>query len=45
MLPLTYDFELHWYGLRAASDADWQSFKTRCRTAIRESEVGSRKSA
>ncbi|MFL6335153.1 MAG: hypothetical protein ACJ754_17720 [Pyrinomonadaceae bacterium] len=36
MLPLTYDFELHWYGLRAASDADWQSFKTRCRAALKE---------
>jgi hypothetical protein len=36
LLPLTYDFELHWYGLRAASDADWQSFKTRCRTAVKE---------
>lgn len=36
MLPLTSDFELHWYGLRAASDADWQSFKTRCRTVLKE---------
>ncbi|MFL6257896.1 MAG: DUF4129 domain-containing protein [Pyrinomonadaceae bacterium] len=34
MLPLTSDFELHWYGLRAASDADWQSFKSRCRTVL-----------
>jgi hypothetical protein len=34
LLPLTSDFELHWYGLRAASDADWQSFKTRCRTVL-----------
>ena len=41
MLPLTSDFELHWYGLRAATDADWQSFKTRCREAIRESGVRS----
>lgn len=39
MLPLTNDFELHWYGLRAASDADWQSFKTRCRTVLKESEA------
>lgn len=39
MLPLTSDFELHWYGLRAASDADWQSFKSRCRTAVKESGV------
>jgi hypothetical protein len=38
MLPLTSDFELHWYGLRAASDSDWQSFKSRCRTAIKESK-------
>lgn len=36
MLPLTFDFELHWYGLRAASDADWQSFKTRCRAVVKE---------
>ncbi len=36
MLPLTSDFELHWYGLRAASDADWESFKTRCRKALKE---------
>lgn len=41
MLPLTSDFELHWYGLRDASDADWQSFRTRCRTVIRESGVRS----
>jgi hypothetical protein len=34
MLPLTNAFELHWYGLRAASDADWQSFKTRCRAVL-----------
>jgi hypothetical protein len=41
MLPLTNDFELHWYGLRPASDADWQTFKTRCRTVLKE-EVDSR---
>jgi hypothetical protein len=35
MLPLTFDFELHWYGLQDASDSDWQSFKTRCRQALR----------
>lgn len=34
MLPLTFDFEVHWYGLRDASDADWESFKTRCRTVL-----------
>ena len=36
LLPLTSDFELHWYGLRPASDADWESFKTRCRNALKE---------
>jgi hypothetical protein len=35
MLPLTFDFEVHWYGLRDASDADWQSFRTRCREALK----------
>jgi hypothetical protein len=44
MLPLTFDFEVHWYGLRDASDADWESFKARCRGAIRESGVRSQKS-
>ncbi|MET0622282.1 MAG: DUF4129 domain-containing protein [Pyrinomonadaceae bacterium] len=34
MLPLTFDFEVHWYGLRDATAADWESFKTRCRTAL-----------
>lgn len=34
MLPLTFDFELHWYGLRDASDADWESFKARCRKVV-----------
>lgn len=36
MLPLTNDFELHWYGLRPASAADWDSFKARCRTMLKE---------
>ncbi|HEX8499927.1 MAG TPA: hypothetical protein VF659_04980 [Pyrinomonadaceae bacterium] len=36
MLPLTFDFEVHWYGLRAASDADWESFRARCRKALKE---------
>lgn len=36
MLPLTSDFELHWYGLRAASESDWESFKTRCRKVVKE---------
>ncbi|MDT5261715.1 MAG: hypothetical protein QOC61_719, partial [Acidobacteriota bacterium] len=39
MLPLTFDFELHWYGLQEASVADWDNFKTRCRQAIRQSGV------
>ncbi|HWS90744.1 MAG TPA: DUF4129 domain-containing protein [Pyrinomonadaceae bacterium] len=34
LLPLTNAFELHWYGLRAATDADWQSFRSRCRTVL-----------
>jgi hypothetical protein len=37
--PLTSDFELHWYGLRDASEADWGDFSARCRRAIRESGV------
>jgi hypothetical protein len=44
MLPLTFDFEVHWYGLRDASDTDWESFRSRCRNAIRESGVRSQKS-
>jgi hypothetical protein len=39
MLPLTFDFELHWYGLRDASDADWESFKTRCRQILKQPEA------
>ena len=35
MLPLTFDFEVHWYGLRDATASDWESFKTRCRTALK----------
>ncbi len=34
MLPLTFDFEVHWYGLRDATASDWESFKTRCRKAL-----------
>ncbi|HEX8722421.1 MAG TPA: DUF4129 domain-containing protein [Pyrinomonadaceae bacterium] len=34
MLPLTFDFEVHWYGLRDASDSDWQSFRERCRRVL-----------
>jgi hypothetical protein len=36
MLPLTFDFEQHWYGLQDASDTDWESFRTRCRHALRQ---------
>ncbi|MDT5296587.1 MAG: hypothetical protein QOJ76_3467 [Acidobacteriota bacterium] len=35
MLPLTFDFEMHWYGLRDASNADWENFRARCRQALR----------
>ncbi|HST52966.1 MAG TPA: DUF4129 domain-containing protein [Pyrinomonadaceae bacterium] len=35
MLPLTFDFELHWYGLQDASDADWAKFRARCRQAMK----------
>jgi hypothetical protein len=34
MLPLTFDYEVHWYGLRDATASDWESFKTRCRKAL-----------
>lgn len=33
--PLTSDFELHWYGLRDASEADWGDFSARCRQALK----------
>ncbi|MCA1614595.1 MAG: DUF4129 domain-containing protein [Acidobacteria bacterium] len=39
MLPLTFDFEVHWYGLRDATASDWESFKTRCRRALNKSGV------
>jgi hypothetical protein len=35
MLPLTFNFELHWYGLQDTSDADWDDFRTRCRQALK----------
>jgi hypothetical protein len=35
MRPLTSDFELHWYGLQDASDADWSDFRARCRHALK----------
>jgi hypothetical protein len=37
VLPLTRGFEQHWYGLRDATDADWNDYNTRCRQAMRES--------
>jgi hypothetical protein len=39
MLPLTRGFEQHWYGLRDATNADWDDYNVRCRQALRESEV------
>jgi hypothetical protein len=39
MLPLTLDFELHWYGLQGATDTDWANFRARCRQAIKQSGV------
>ena len=39
MMPLTFDFELHWYGLHDASESDWTDFKTRCRQALKQSGV------
>ncbi|HEX7955777.1 MAG TPA: DUF4129 domain-containing protein, partial [Pyrinomonadaceae bacterium] len=36
MLPLTFDFEVHWYGLRDASDSDWERFRERCRKVLKE---------
>jgi len=35
MLPLTYSFELHWYGLQQASESDWADFRARCRQAFK----------
>jgi hypothetical protein len=35
MRPLTFDFELHWYGLKDATDSDWADFSARCRQAIK----------
>ena|GEM_PF-375378 len=34
MLPLTFNFELHWYGLQQASESDWRDFSARCRRAL-----------
>ena len=35
LMPLTFDFELHWYGLHDASETDWDDFRTRCRQALK----------
>lgn len=35
MLPLTFNFELHWYGLQDASETDWNDFRARCRQALK----------
>jgi hypothetical protein len=34
MLPLTFDFELHWYGAQQATESDWTNFRARCRQAL-----------
>ena len=39
MLPITSDFEVHWYGLRDASGPDWESFRARCRKVLKQSGV------
>lgn len=39
LMPLTFDFELHWYGLHDASETDWDDFRTRCRQALKQSGV------
>lgn len=35
MMPLTFNFELHWYGSHEASEADWTDFRARCRQALK----------
>jgi len=35
LLPLTSDFELHWYGAHEATESDWSDFRARCREALR----------
>lgn len=35
MLPLTFNFELHWYGSQDASETDWTDFRARCRQALK----------
>lgn len=34
MLPLTFNYELHWYGAQDASETDWSDFRERCRRAL-----------
>jgi hypothetical protein len=40
LLPLTFNFELHWYGAQDASDADWDDFRARCRQALTLAKSG-----
>ena len=40
LLPLTFNFELHWYGAQDASDADWNDFRARCRQALTLAKSG-----
>lgn len=35
MLPLTFNFELHWYGSQAAEEGDWKDFHQRCRQVLK----------
>jgi hypothetical protein len=35
MLPLTFNFELHWYGLQPAGEDDWKDFHQRCRQVLK----------
>ena len=35
MLPLTFNFELHWYGLQDAEENDWKDFHQRCRQVLK----------
>lgn len=39
MLPLTSDFELHWYGAQPATESDWAAFLARCRNALKTSKT------
>jgi hypothetical protein len=34
LLPLTTDYERHWYGVRPAGQSEWLSFRDRCRRAL-----------